>query len=329
MTDVQVGLAKSLMALLCLTTGGLSAGCARSDAERGFIERVKGSERVASFGLFPADGASALRGEQIIVVALDDAARGQLPEVSVRGVDPDSGEQTRWDAECALSSDGAVATCELSEELPYYQDFDLDVRSGDLALVHGLSSHEPERGAAWALHEDVTVERFGAGDALGGIIEDSFTADEGALVLADWNGEAGPTQLTSGRTDELGDGLIRIDSPGLTMAMDVEVTPDGGLHGEPADMFMPVRQGDETAFLIIYDAVLNGEITEDGLRWTLEGAVDLASVVRVTALYGFSEQATLSVVRADVDRDENGIDDALTFRAVGLAPPRELVTWTR
>lgn len=329
MTSDQGGLSVSLMATLCLTMSALTMGCARSSVERGFIERVKGSERVSSFGVFPADGASALRGEQLIVVALDEHAKGEAPEVTVRGVDPDSGENTRWDAECALSEDGGVATCGLDTELPYYQDFDLDVRVGDMAVVHGVNSHNPEDGLAWALHEGVTVEQFGAGSALNNIIEGSFTDDEGVLVLAGWDGQAGPTQLTSGRSDELGDGLVRIDSPGLTMVIDVNITAEGVIHGEPSNLFMPVRVGEEMAFLIINDAVLDGEITAAGLRWSIEGAVDLASVVRVTSLYGYSEEATLSVVRADIDRDENGIDDALTFRAVGLSPERQLVTWSR
>jgi hypothetical protein len=101
------------------------------------------------------------------------------------------------------------------------------------------------------------------------------------------------------------------------------------MRGEPVDLFMPVQVDDQMAFLIIYDAVLNGEITDAGLQWSLEGAVDLASVVRVTALHGFSEEVTLGALRADIDRDDNGIDDALTFRAVGLSPERSLISWTR
>lgn len=324
MTSMQVGLIGGLVAALCLT-----GGCSGSDGERGFIERVKGSERVSSFGVFPADGASALRGEQIIVVALDDAERGTLPEVTVRGVDPDSGEDTRWDASCALSTDGVVATCGIDEVLPYYQDFDLDVQVGDMAVVHGVNSHDPELGLAWAMQEGITVEQFGAGDALNGVIQSTFANDEGVLVLAGWDGQEGPAQITTGRSDELGDGLVRIDSPGLTMVIDINITADGVIRGEPGDLFMPVQVEGQMAFLVIYDAVLNGEITTSGLRWSLEGAVDLASVVRVTELYGFSEEVTLGALRADIDRDNNGIDDALTFRAVGLSPERQLVTWTR
>jgi hypothetical protein len=333
MTSMQVGLIGGLVAALCLT-----GGCSGANDGRSAVERLKGSERVSSFGVFPADGASALRGEQVFVVALDEGERGVLPEVTVRGVDPDSGEDTRWDADCALSSDGAVASCGLDEVLPYYQDFDLDIRVGDMAVVHGVDSHDPEAGLAWAMHEGITVEQFGAGDKLTGLIESSFANDEGVLVLAGWDGQDGPTQLRSGRSDELGDGLVRIDSPGLTMVLDIQITADGVMRGAPADLFMPVRfdgdnngefDDDEMAFLIIYDAVLNGEITASGLRWTLEGAVDLASVVRVTALYGVSETTTLGTVRADIDRDGNGIDDALTFRAAGLSPERQLVTWTR
>ncbi len=324
MTSMQVGLIGGLVATLCL-----NGGCSGSNEERSTWERIKGSEQVSSFGVFPADGASALRGEQIIVVALDEGERGVLPEVTVRGVDPDSGEDTRWDATCALSTDGVVATCGLDEVLPYYQDFDLDVRVGDMAVVHGVDSHDPEEGLAWAMHEGITVEQFGAGDALTGLIESTFTDDEGVLVLAGWDGQEGPIQLTSGRSDELGDGIVRIDSPGLTMVIDVNITANGVIRGEPADLFMPVQKDEQMAFLIIYDAVLNGEITDAGLQWSLEGAVDLASVVRVTEIYGFSEELTLGAVRADIDRDNNGIDDALTFRAEGLSPERRLVSWTR
>lgn len=324
MTSTQVGLIGGLVAALCL-----SGGCSGAAGERGLIERVKGSERVSSFGVFPADGASALRGDQDLVVALDEGERGVLPEVTVRGVDPDTDEITRWDADCALSTDGVLASCTLDEVLPFYQDFDLDVRVGDMAVVHSVNSHDPEEGLAWAMHEGITVTQFGAGDALNGIIQSSFANDEGVLVLAGWDGQEGTTQLTSGRSDELGDGLVRIDAPGLTMVIDVHITADGVMRGEPADLFMPVRVNDEMAFLIIYDAVLEGTITDAGLRWSIEGAVDLASVVRVTELYGFSEQATLGVVRADIDHDGNGLDDALTFRAEGLSPERQLITWTR
>jgi hypothetical protein len=333
MTSMKVGLIGGLVAALCL-----NGGCSASNGDRSWVERAKGSERVSSFGVFPADGASALRGEQIIVVALDEGEQGVLPEVTVRGVDPDSGEDTRWDADCALSSDGALASCGLNEVLPYYQDFDLDIRVGDMAVVHGVDSHDPEEGLAWAMHKGITVEQFGAGSSLTGLIESSFANDEGVLVLPGWDGQEGTTQLTSGRSDELGDGLVRIDSPGLTMVIDIHITADGVMRGEPVDLFMPVRfdadengefDDDEMAILIIYDAVYNGEITTSGLRWTLEGAVDLASVVRVTALYGISETTTLGALRADIDRDDNGIDDALTFRAAGLSPERGLVSWTR
>ena len=324
MTSMQVGLIGGLVAALCLT-----GGCSGSNGERGLIERMKGSERVSSFGVFPADGASALRGEQIIVVALDEGERGVIPEVTVRGVDPDSGEDTQWDADCALSTDGVVATCGIAEVLPFYQDFDLDVQIGDMAVVHGVNSHDPEEGLAWAMHEGITIEQFGAGSALNGIIQSSFANDEGVLVLPGWDGQEGTTQLTSGRSDELGDGVVRIDSPGLTMVIDIHITANGVMRGEPVDLFMPVQVDDQMAFLIIYDAVLNGEITDAGLQWSLEGAVDLASVVRVTELHGFSEEVTLGALRADIDRDDNGIDDALTFRAVGLSPERSLISWTR
>jgi hypothetical protein len=101
------------------------------------------------------------------------------------------------------------------------------------------------------------------------------------------------------------------------------------MRGEPADLFMPVQVDDQMAFVVIYGAVLNGEITDAGLQWSLDGAVDLASAVRVTELYGFSEEVPLGALHADIDRDDNGIDDALTFRAVGLSPERSLISWTR
>ena len=49
MTSMPVGLIGGLVAALCLT-----GGCSGSNGERGLIERMKGSERVSSFGVFPA-----------------------------------------------------------------------------------------------------------------------------------------------------------------------------------------------------------------------------------------------------------------------------------
>jgi|GEM_PF-4376717 len=171
------------------------------------------------------------------------------------------------------------------------------------------------------MHEGITIEQLGAGSALNGIIQSSFANDEGVLVLPGWDGQEGTTQLTSGRSDELGDGVVRIDSPGLTMVIDIHITANGVMRGEPVDLFMPVQVDDQMAFLILYD--------DAGLQRSLEGAVDLTSVVRVTALYGFSEELTLGALRADIDRDNNGIDDALTSRAAGLSPERSLISWTR
>lgn len=301
--------------LLCLT---LTAGC---DAMGDLALRAIGLDipeaSTTRVGVYPADGTMAWRGAFEVAVFLTDPA--DIDQLTVE-VD---GETGSWQPICALDGLGQ-ARCPIAAEVPEEQDFTIRVHIGEHTLTSDVTSRVPDPGRSFRFSEGLTVTRAGADGGAIDVLEGVLTQNQLGAVLT--NGQDG--SLLFGAADYWDDGVISLDSPGLTMPLPLSSRQDGVIETAAVDVFLPITSAEGVVQLRLLDCSAAGFMDAEGLHFELSAILAGESLATLAASLGLPESAIYGVFTPDEDLDGDGELESVRVELVGDSPESPLRAWT-
>ncbi len=267
------------------------------------------------FVAFPAEGSMALRGEVPVSISLGDDPTGLPPEVTV------TVGETSWTTTCALAIDGVRATCDALPELAAGEEAVIEIRRGDgLTRVHHVTSALPARSEAWELTGDLDVTTFGADDAANGVLELLLAHTGIVAVVAD-------DQLLLGPASSV-DGAVKVEAPGLTLALPLQRSDNGLVETEPVDGFLPLSVDGAAVHAYLDGVSLVGLSDDEGLLYALSGAFPMTTIDELVESMGTLGALVRPSIVPDIDTDGDGVVDAVSFAVEGMAVRTVLKGWT-
>ncbi len=258
-------------------------------------------------GLFPPDGAMALRGEVPIQL------HGQLESFAGLRVEM-SGKVTT--AECV----GAEPTvCELPGGNHFGDASVIEVETASGVVLAEVTPEIP-LGEAMALTGPVEVRKFGRLGVGKEALADSLAAFNLVGVLAETS--IGPAFLAGGGEPE--SGVVDIAAPGLTTVL--PVAWDGiRFTTTPMDSFLPATSNGKSTQLRFLELQITGERSGDGFEYVVSGVLHPDAWATVSG--NVSSSAFQDRLILDIDTDGDGRGDTVSLEYSGHAESVELVEW--
>lgn len=282
---------------------GLTLGAALLS---GCIREVDVKE--TDLGVFPPDGAMALRGE--VPIMLHGEVLG-APQVVV---------DINGKSSAAVCAGADPVVCELPGGNHFGAPSTIEVTS-DAGVDYAEVTTLVPVGEAMAMTGEVDVEKFGRMGIGKSSVADALAKFNLVGVLADT--VVGPAFLAGG--GEPVDGVVELAEPGLTTVLPVIWDGVTFTSVAPTDTYLPSTSDGKTTQLRFLELEISGLATGDGFDYVLSGVLHPDAWLTLAGTLDLSsfEQGLI----LDVDTDGDGKGDTVSLRYSGYAEDVSLLEW--